>query len=215
MSNIKTTTQLQSRLDEELSWRLKEIASLKLMVKKFDNVSKNTAVRAAIPLLYGHWEGFIKKSATYYLEYINGQSLRYIDLLSCFIVFGLKKKLNDIASSKNSETSIATLDFLTNELQNRAILQINSAIRTEYNLSSSVFSNILNSIGFDQSKYEARFNLIDESLLKRRNYLAHGEFLDVDSDGFRSLADEILTMLRWFKTDIENAASLELYKRTA
>lgn len=192
MSKIRTIGRLQSLLDEELSWRIKEIATLKILVKRSDNIASTTAVRAAIPLLYGHWEGFIKSSATYYLQFINGQSLKYSELTSCFVVFGVKKKLNRTAK-----------------------LKVDTAIRTEFNLSSKVFVNILKSIGFGTDRYEARFNLIDESLLKRRNYIAHGEYLDVEADGFRDLADEILCMLRWFKTDIENAASLGLFKKIA
>lgn len=101
-----------------------------------------------------------------------------------------------------------------NELNQTAVMKIDSAIRTEFNLGSKVFANILRSIGFGTEGYEARFNLIDESLLKRRNYIAHGEYIDVEAEGFRELADEILSMLRWFKTDIENAASLEQYRKS-
>ncbi|WP_083002283.1 MAE_28990/MAE_18760 family HEPN-like nuclease [Halomonas sp. GT] len=215
MSKIRTINKLQNALDNEFSWRLKEIANLKIVVRSSDNLNKKTAVRAAIPLLYGHWEGFIKSSSTLYLEYVNGQSLRYRDLKSCFVVFGIKRKINDLIDSKNSNLSISTLDFLRDELDEKANLKIESAIRTEFNLSSKVFANIANSIGINTQDYEARYKLIDESLLSRRNYIAHGEYLDVDSEGFRELADEILFLIRSYKTDIENAASLEEYKISA
>lgn len=215
MSKIRTADQLQEALDNELSWRLKEIASLKIVVKSSKALSKSTAVRAAIPLLYGHWEGFIKNASTYYLDFVNGQSLTYKELKSCFVVFGVKRKINDLISSKSSEISISTLDFLRDELNEKAKLKIDSAIRTEFNLSSKVFENIAKSIGLSTHGYETRYNLIDSSLLHRRNLIAHGEYLDVDSDGFRELADEILQLLRCYKTDIENAVSLEAYKASA
>lgn len=215
MSKIRTIDQLQNTLDSEFSWRLKEIANLKIVVRTSENMNKKTAVRAAIPLLYGHWEGFVKNASTYYLEFVNGQSLTYKELKSCFVVFGVKRKINDLVSSKNSNVSISTLEFLRDELNERAKLKIESAIRTEFNLSSKVFSNIANSIGIDTQAYEARYHLIDESLLNRRNHIAHGEYLDVDSEGFRELADEILFLLRSYKTDIENAVSLEEYKISA
>lgn len=215
MSKIKTVGQLQDCLDEEFSWRLQEIAYLKTIVRKNEAISKKTAVRAAIPLLYGHWEGFVKNAATYYLDFIDGQMLTYEQLKTCFVVFGLKGKINELVSSKKSKVSIALLDFIRDEMQEKAKLKIDSAIRTEANLSSEVFSNIACSIGIDLSKYEARFNLIDESLLRRRNYIAHGEYLDIDPEGFRSLADEIIYLLRIFKTDIENSVTLEDYKVSA
>jgi hypothetical protein len=212
MSKIKTINQLQDTLDNEFSWRLKEIANIKIVVRVSGNLSRKTAVRAALPLLYGHWEGFIKSASTYYLEYVNGQSLTYRQLQSCFVVFGVKRKINDLISSKTSSVSISTLDFLRDELDEKAKLNIESAIRTESNLSSKVFSNIATSIGIDTKDYESRYKLIDESLLNRRNYIAHGEYLDIDSEGFRELADEILYLLRLYKTDIENSVSLEKYK---
>lgn len=215
MSKIKTVNQLQNCLDREFSWRLQEIAYLKTIVRRNEAISKKTAVRASIPLLYGHWEGFVKNAATDYLDFVNGQMLTYKDLKSCFVVFGLKGRINELTSSKKSEVSIALLDFIRNEMEEKTKLKIESAIRTESNLSSEVFSNIACSIGIDLAKYEARFNLIDESLLRRRNYIAHGEYLDIDPDGFRNLADEIIYLLRTFKTDIENAVTLEDYKVSA
>jgi len=215
MSKIRTINQLQNALDSEFSWRLKEIANLKIVVRTSENLNKKTAVRAAIPLLYGHWEGFVKNASTNYLEFVNGQSLTYRELKSCFVVFGVKRKINDLVSSKNSNVSISTLEFLRDELDERAKLKIESAIRTEFNLSSKVFANIANSIGINTQAYESRYHLIDESLLNRRNHIAHGEYLDVDSEGFRELADEILFLLRSYKTDIENAVSLEEYKISA
>ena len=215
MSKIKTINQLQNYLDNDLSWRIKEIASLKLLVRTSSLVNKNTAVRAGIPLLYGHWEGFVKNASTNYLEFINGQMLTYSELKSCFVVFGLKKKINELVLSKKSEISIASLDFIRSEMDKKARLKIESAIRTEFNLSSKVFANIACSIGIDTSRYEGKFNLIDKRLLNRRNSIAHGEYMDLDPDGFRNLADEIISLLRSFKTDIENAVSLEDYKTSA
>lgn len=212
MSKIRTINDLQNVLDNDFSWRIKEIASLKNLVRKSDPMSQKTAVRAAIPLLYGHWEGFIKNASISYLEFVNNRGLTYLELKSCFVVFGVKKKINELITSKNSEVSIASLEFIRSEMNEKANLQIDHAIRTEFNLSSKVFANISCSIGIDISRYEIKFKLIDESLLNRRNHIAHGEFMDIEPHGFRGLADEILLILRSFKTDIENAVTLESYK---
>lgn len=212
MSKIKTANQLQDHLDKEFAWRLQEIAYLKAIVRKNEAINIKVAVKASIVLLYGHWEGFVKNAATSYLEFINGQMLTYKELKSCFVIFGIKGKLNELATSRQSEASIALLDFIRNSMEEKAKLKIETAIRTEFNLSSKVFSNIACSVGIDLVKYEARFNLIDESLLKRRNYIAHGEYFDVDANGFKSLADETISLLKDFKGDIENAMALERYK---
>lgn len=137
------------------------------------------------------------------------------ELQSCFVVLGMKAELQTLEKSRKSEGLIAAYEFVTRRTNERAVLVLTNAINTESNLNSAVFANIAHSIGIDISGYEARFNLVDESLLKRRNKIAHGEFLDVSADEWRALADEIILMLRHFKTDLENAASLEGYKAAA
>jgi hypothetical protein len=99
-------------------------------------------------------------------------------------------------------------------MEKRTNMTLDSAINTESNLSSKVFDNILTSVGFSSSSYEARYNLIDQSLLERRNKIAHGEFLDINADEWRTLADEVVSIMNNYKTDIENSASLALFKRS-
>ncbi|WP_219238112.1 MAE_28990/MAE_18760 family HEPN-like nuclease [Stakelama flava] len=44
--------------------------------------------RAGVGLLYAHWEGFVKRSAELYVEYISNRGLKYKNLTTCFVVFG-------------------------------------------------------------------------------------------------------------------------------
>ena len=48
--------------------------------------------------------------------------------------------------------------------------------------------------------------------MNRRNKIAHGEYVDLEAEDFRTLADDVLKMMRDYKTDLENAASLASYK---
>lgn len=213
MKRLQTQGQLQDFLDSELGWRTKEIANMKSAVKQSAFISENTIVRAAIALLYAHWEGFVKNAASGYLTYVNNQGLTYSQLQSCFVVFGLKKTLNELTQSRKSALNIAAVNFVRDQLGERAKLKLDSAIDTASNLSSEVFRNILLSVGIDPSGYETRFNLIDESLVKRRNNIAHGDYLEVKKQDWANLADEVLLMLRQLKTDIENASTLAAFKR--
>ena len=94
----------------------------------------------------------------------------------------------------------------------RAQINKPEAISTNSNLSSNVFKNILFSVGLATAKYETKFNLIDESLVRRRNKIAHGEYLDIDYPEFQTLVKETLLTMRWFKTDLLNTASLKGYE---
>jgi hypothetical protein len=213
MKRLHTQNQLQDFLDAELGWRVKEISSLKAAVKSSSHTAEQTLVRASIALLYAHWEGFIKSSATAYVTYVNNQGLSYSELQTCFVVLGFKKTLHDVQHSKQSNLNVTLVDFLRDGLASKTKLKIDSAINTESNLSASVFENILQAVGFATEPYETKTNLINESLLKRRNTIAHGEYIDVAEDDWAKLADEVLQMLRQFKTDIENAMVLSSFKR--
>lgn len=212
MSKIRTLNQLQEFLDQGFSWRLKEIADLKVVVRGSSSLSQATIIRAGVPLVYAHWEGFVKQASQDYLRYVTGQRLSYQELASCFVVFGAKKHLAGIVESRKSAINIAAVDFFRNQLNERADLALSNAIDAKSNLNSEVFQNIAVSIGISTAPYDAYYNLIDESLLKRRNGIAHGEYLDLSGDDFRALADEVIKLLRMYKTDIEILASNSAYK---
>jgi hypothetical protein len=212
MSKIHTMTQLQEALDIEMSWRLKEISAFKLATKTEEG-GRRAFVRAGVALIYAHWEGFIKAASEDYLNFVDNQGHLYRDLKSCFAVFGLKGKLASLIASRQAKPNIAAFDFVLGELDKPARMRMSSAINTESNLTSKVFANIANSLDIATTSYETKFNLIDESLVRRRNRVAHGEYLDIGASDFRTLADEVVQMMRHYKTDLENAASLGAYRR--
>lgn len=214
VGKVRTLNELQTALDQEMAWRIKEIGVFKVGAGS-NGFHRKPYIRAGVALLYAHWEGFIKNSSEIYLSYVESRALPYRELKSCFVVFGLKGKINTLVESRKSLPNIEAVDFIFSKLGETAKLQFSSAVSTESNLTSKVFSNIAASINIDTSPYETKFHLIDSSLVDRRNKVAHGEFLDVAGDDFSRLVDDVLGLMRQYKTDIENAASLEGYKRVA
>lgn len=214
MRDIRTLDQLQTALDKELGWRLKEIAAFNV-ASKSNNQQAKYFVRAGVALVYAHWEGFIKSSSEIYLSYVASRRLKYKDLKSCFAVFGLKSKLLMLSESRKSSPNIEAFEFILQNLDEVAVLSLHSAINTESNLTSKVFENIASSLDIDAAGYDTKFNMIDESLVKRRNSIAHGEYLAISGKEYVELATEIVGLMRNYKTDLENAASLESYKRPA
>ncbi|NTF11093.1 hypothetical protein G6L37_34200 [Agrobacterium rubi] len=212
MADIRTLDQLQDALDKEMSWRVKEVKAFSV-ASKGNGPERRYFIRAGVALLYAHWEGFIKASSEKYLEFVGSRGHKYSELKTCFSVFGLKSKLMTLAGSRQSLANIDAFDFILLEMENTAHLQLGSAINTESNLTSKVFSNIASSLNINLADYTSRFNLIDESLVRRRNKIAHGEFIDIDGPEFGILLDEVLQIMREYKTDLENAASLAAYKR--
>lgn len=214
MGKVRTLNEMQTALDQEMAWRIKEIGVFRVGAGK-NGPQRKPYIRAGVALLYAHWEGFIKNSSEIYLSYVESRALRYRDLKSCFVIFGLKGKVNTLVDSKKSAKNIEAMEFIFLKMDEIAKLQISSAVNTDSNLTSTVFSNIAGSLDIDISPYETKFHLIDSSLVDRRNKVAHGEFLEIEGVDFSSLVEDILSLMRLYKTDIENAASLESYKRIA
>jgi hypothetical protein len=214
MRKLRTLNQLQEALDADMGWRIKEISTFKLATR-VDRTNQKVFVRAGVALVYAHWEGFVKAASEAYLNYVDNQGHSYRDLKSCFAIFGLKGKLVLLVESRQAKPNIEAFDFVLGELDKTARLSMSSAINTEANLTSRVFANIATSLDIPTTSYETKFKLIDESLVQRRNKVAHGEYLDLEVDDFRTLADEVLQIMRDYKTDLQNAASIASYRRVA
>ena len=186
---------------------------LKTAIKKSKGQVQVAQVRAAVPLLYAHWEGFVKQASTQYLEYVCRSGARFSELQNAFVFLGLKKKVSKVVESSNKKLGVEAVAFIRESLEEIALFDYKGAIDTGSNLSSSVLQEIICCIALDSSRYDAYANLIDERLLKRRNQIAHGEFLDLDAQSWNELSGEVLALLRMFKTDIENCASTRSFKK--
>ncbi|NDW53616.1 MAE_28990/MAE_18760 family HEPN-like nuclease [Aliiroseovarius sp. PrR006] len=215
MAKIRTLSDLQDRLDKELAWRLKEVAVLKTAVQKASGQAQVAQVRAGVTILYAHWEGFVKQASTQYLEYICRSGTKYSELQDAFVFLGLRKQISRIAVSSKTKAGIEAIEFMRKGLGETASFDYQSAIDTASNLSSTVFEDIATSVAIDPKPYTPYSKLIDESLLNRRNKIAHGEFLDLDAKSWKELSDEVLILLRMFKTDIENCATMRSFKLKA
>lgn len=208
---IRSKEEFIDQLDTELSWRKKELTFLKGNIKA-NSSNYKTFLRSGILLLYAHWEGFIKSSCEFYLSFVKHQKLPYKELRENFIALGLRNKLLEFEQTNKATIHNQMIDFVLNRLGQRANIPSENIINTGSNLNSSILCEILSSIGLDYSSYELKNNLIDSVLLKNRNSIAHGQFVELDDVEFNELHNEIIWMMDDIKTKLSNAAVLEEYR---
>jgi hypothetical protein len=208
---IRSKEALIDLLDEDFAWRRKELSYLSSNIDPRSS-SYKTAMRSAIVMLYSHWEGYIKQACEYYLMYIKGLKLSYNELSYCFVAVSLKDRITSFESSNKSTIHTQVVSFLLSELNQRAIIPENNVIKTGSNLNSSILKEILTSIGIDFSDYELKSNLIDAVLLKNRNSIAHGQYIELDDVQFYDLHAEIINIMGDIKTKLVNAVITEAYK---
>lgn len=209
---LRTGSQLVAYLDDEIAWRHKEIIELRALATVALGKRANVHVRAGIALLYAHWEGFIKNAANAYVNYLSHRSDKTRDLQDCFVALSVKAKLSSMAQSAKSSVAVPVVGHLLSTLDLPANLP-DAGLSADSNLNADVFQNIAGWLGLDTAKYSSRFPLIDESLLAARNKIAHGEYLTMNASRFAALSDEILDLMKWFKTDIENAVATSAFLR--
>ncbi|MEA5621032.1 MAE_28990/MAE_18760 family HEPN-like nuclease [Cronbergia sp. UHCC 0137] len=214
--SIRTPEELTQTLANDLSWRKKELSEIKSLIE-LKNVSSqrhNVFIRSGICILYAHWEGFVKLSANSYLEYVRTKKLRYRELSSNFLALAMKEKLKEAKETNKSSLYIPVCDFFLFQLDERCSLPKNP-ISTASNLSSEILKEITHTLGIDFSIYSTKSELIDQTLLKTRNEIAHGEYsLLIDREKYIELHTTVMDMLEIFRNQIENAAINENFMIT-
>jgi len=212
MGKIRTLVDFQDAIDEETGWRKQELAQAMSNLNLTIALPQRVALRAAIALLYAHWEGWVKAVAKLYIRYANSQRLRLKDLSAPFLGNALKARIDAAADSKSAAVHSDLAVLILNGLDVRAQLS-EDLVRTESNLSSRVFSDILARLGIADDFFStAESHLIDDRLVKLRNSIAHGEFESLAPDDYRSMHRDVLLLLEIFTARVIAAASQRAFQ---
>jgi hypothetical protein len=205
---VRSVYKLEEYLDEDLAWRKREFTTLKFMIASARKNQKEVLIRAGITLMYSHWEGHIKYASEIYLRYLNHCAPKYSDMTDNFFQLSLGKEFSNGFSIQKFKSQKEISEYIKNKSQNNFSLIEKNVINTESNLKSEVLINIMNQLGFDISRFELKENFIDETMLKNRNGIAHGERIDANEieDAYNSLDKELLTMIMDFNEIVKSAA---------
>lgn len=221
--DFRTEIQLAEYITNELVWRRSELLEIKkLFEASTHNPRQHDALlRAAVTILYAHWEGFIKQCAMAYICYVAMKKLTYAELAPNFLGIAIKQKMALVLETKSAREYIKFAEFVESELGERSQLDWENAINTESNLSSKVLRNIIDTLGLDYlQSYETRQILIDQKLVGNRNDAAHGDVIsNMDKDGFIEIYNVIVGegntkgLMEQFADQIMNACATYSYKK--
>lgn len=214
--SIRTLEQLYDTLSDELTWRKKELTSLKLLSESSGIATERqiALLRALVALLYAHWEGFIKNASGAYMEYVSFQRLRYNELSRNFVVLGARKLFRTALDTNSTRDYLILADFFMSKLSEKSAIPYRDVIIQRGNMSSKVFREIVNMIGLEYSEYETKEILIDDKLIESRNSIAHGKNLYFTQESYADLSTQIINIMEHFRNQIDNAATMKIYKRS-
>ena len=211
---VRSLEQLNQYLEEELAWRKRELTTLRFMLRSRREHERNLLLRAALCVLYAHWEGFIRAATTGYISYVATRGLSLGDLTPNFVALGLRPHIRQAGQSNKPtmHTELLTKFLLgLSEPATPATLEWESSADIQSNLSSQNLIEILCLLGLDAKNYLPKGQLLDQKLVKKRNSIAHGRQTDVELEDYFGLHDEIVQLVENFRTDVENAAVLGTY----
>ena len=211
---IRTAEQLFDFTTGELAWRKKELFSLHsmLVTPRLSPGTKNALLRSTIVLTYAHWEGFIKAGSIAYLQYVAMQRLKHDELTPNFLALAMRPILMNAFQSRKTDDHLKIVHFFLNDLDKQSSIPYKNVIDTQSNLSTSILRNLIVMLGFDYSEYEIKEKLLDEKLLKSRNQIAHGEFVELTDNEVYDIQNKCISLMEIFKNQIDNAVSLQTYK---
>ena len=211
---VRSLTELTQFLDDELAWRKKELTTLKVLLDKSRRQHETVLLlRAAICLLYAHWEGFVKAAATGYLSYVATRGLRYQDLTPNFVALGLWSDISQAGESNLPTLRTALMTRLISGLSERARINWEQSIDAGSNLNFKTLNEIMCAVGLDSKEYLLKKPIIDQRLLANRNAIVHGERRpEIGPDDYAGLNDDIVQLVERFRTDIENAAATNSFR---
>ena len=201
--------ELSKILDDEYQWRRRELFLFKSKIPTEPSSLQKAYLRAGIAMLYAHIEGFVKNTSTFYLQFISYKYLKHNELKSHLIALCLKNKFN---TANNIEKQSELIDFVINDLGQKANLPYKNIINTRSNLNYQVFEDVIFTIGINKSGFERREEILND-LVELRNTIAHGEYKDIDYETFNGFYDEVDSLMGDYKTEIENNALLDKYKK--
>ena len=211
--NLFTYDSLSKKLYDEFSWRRKELTLLKSKIPSEKNSLQSAMIRSALPLLYAHWEGFVKLTMSYYLEYISRKHIKNSELKHTFIALSLQNKLGDLSNS-SIENKTKIIDFIFNDIDKQSNIPRKNIINTKSNLKFDVLKEILFILDLDDSHIDSQKELIDD-LVTARNFIAHGEQKLIDYQTYENFLNDIISLMDYLKTTIENNAIQEKYRNSS
>lgn len=208
---VRTLIELQDKLDNDIQWRKKEIVDFKFIIEKNRNSTRIAPlVRGGIALSYAHWEGFVKMASSIFISFISTKKIPLDNLQMNFVALSYIKRLN---KGNGIEECINLIDEILNSGQKACKIYDKDVIETKSNLKFNVLRDILLSLGLDESHFAANENFIDKKLVEPRNDIAHGTYRDITYDDFNIVYQNIIPLMEYYKTMIENNVTQGAYKK--
>lgn len=219
MPRISTIDKLQAKIEKDIAWRKKECADIFAINSLQTEYNQKVSIKASVVILYSHWEGFVKKASAFYLDFLSSQRLKYRDLDERFIIHYISQAYCDI-NTKFTKSLIYDIHFQDKIGHAEDIFKVDgfTELNKFSNINSEQFFDILRTICIDESSpavkyFDLKRNFLDETIVGKRNSIAHGNYTDIDFEMYQNMHEVIMEMLNQYSTLLLDIAENKEYLR--
>jgi hypothetical protein len=164
-------------------------------------------------MLYAHWEGYARHALSQYLKFVARRRLKLSELHDCFAAMALEAELARTHDLSATGRAIKRVTMIRSAAESRYLLPSREGVNTHSNLNSEIAFELLASLGLDSSPFATKANLIDYSLLRARNRIAHGEWEAPSADEYAELHEEVLVLMSLIRNLVIDAAENTKYRK--
>jgi hypothetical protein len=207
---IRSVSEFEDLVYSEFSWRRKELTNLRSIALSARSSTRESLFRSTIPIVYAHWEGFVKRTAIAKMNYLANKGYKYKELVPSFHAYAALAEYDGQIPTKRFDT-IDRLMCGDIDLNKSISLDIDKYIDTKWNLNSEVLKEIAFKINIDYADFELKENLIDEKFLGLRNKIVHGDRAVVSEDDFEEVYHEATELINSFKNNLLNSVHTKSY----
>jgi hypothetical protein len=159
-------------ISDELDRRREAVTRVKRVVAQVRGTTlEQTAAVMAIPVLYAHWEGFVKQAVGTYVEFVETQAMLPHQANAGIFAFSIKKRIRGLIHNQSAAKMAEFAGWLIKIARDPMIFD-DKSVDTRGNLSFSNLAALCESLSIDVRSLEIDKKKID-SLVHKRNNIAH------------------------------------------
>jgi hypothetical protein len=204
MTSVETVLE---EIANNLDQRRLEITNIHRVIQSYIGKSlEPTAVRMAVPMLYAHWEGYVREVCQLYLEYIESSGVKIRELRSDLLGYLWTSALKPLAGGLNFVRKKAIAELALACMENPVkFAESERAINTKSNLNFDVLEDIAAHLCLDLSSllpWKKHLN----ALVHLRNHIAHGSRPQtLDYSHFQEHASAVIELMEAFERSLFQA----------
>lgn len=187
---------------------------LRVVANETNTVLEQTAAIMALPVLYAHWEGFVKEVVGEYVDFIEKQLLVPSQAHPTIISFAMRKNLKLLRETGSVEHMTDFAVWMIGA-SNSPVKFEDKHIETGGNLSYKNLKDLCDNLKIDVANLQSEKKKID-ALLSKRNNIAHtGRPPKFDTSNVMDEAALVMRLIENFEKILCDCANSKKYMSLA